>query len=285
MSNATALFGLILAGGASQRMQRDKAALAYHGRTQLEWAFELVSALCDETYVSVREAQRTDPVRSRFPLLVDKDVGEGPIAGIYSAMTTHPQAGWLIIACDLPFLTSETLRYLIAHRDPSQIATAYRSQHDGLPEPLCAIWEPSAREAVLAHIDSGKHCPRKLLINANAKLLSLPEPQALDNVNTPAEHAAAAALLSSKANDLNGEAKAIRVQYFAVLREQAGRREEAIETRARTAVDLYEELKHRYGFQLSAVQLKVALNNEFSDWQTPLRSGDAVVFIPPVAGG
>jgi molybdenum cofactor guanylyltransferase len=285
MNTASPLFGLILAGGASQRMRRDKAALEYHGRTQLEWAFELVSPLCAETYVSVREAQRHDPVRNRFPLVVDKEVGEGPIAGIYSAMTTHPQAAWLIIACDLPFLTPQTLRYLIAHRDPNHIATAYSSQHDGLPEPLCAIWEPSAREAVLAHINAGKHCPRKLLINSKAKLLSLPEPQALDNVNTPDEHDAAAALLSGKGNDPEGEAKAIRVQYFAVLREQAGRREEAIETRARTAADLYEELKHRHGFQLSALQLKVALNNEFSDWQTPLKPGDAVVFIPPVAGG
>jgi molybdopterin converting factor small subunit len=36
---------------------------------------------------------------------------------------------------------------------------------------------------------------------------------------------------------------------------------------------------------LTAEQLKVALNSEFSDWQTPLRHGDTVVFIPPVAGG
>jgi molybdopterin-guanine dinucleotide biosynthesis protein A len=284
MNNAP-IFGLILAGGASQRMQRDKAALTYHGRTQLEWAFELVSPLCAETYVSVRESQRHDSVRSRFPLLIDGAIGEGPIAGIYSAMTTHPHAAWLVIACDLPFLTADTLSYLIKNRDPAKIATAYRSQHDGLPEPLCAIWEPSAREAVLAHINSGKHCPRKLLINSNAALLELPEPQALDNVNTPDEHSAASALLSGKSDDGMPESKSVRVQYFAVLREQAGRREEAIETQARTAADLYEELKRRYGFKLSAMQLKVALNNEFSDWQTPLKAGDAVVFIPPVAGG
>jgi molybdopterin-guanine dinucleotide biosynthesis protein A len=282
MSSLPPLFGLILAGGMSKRMHTDKAALAYHGRTQLEWAFDLVSPLCSETYVSVREAQRNDPVRSRFPLLVDGNIGEGPIAGIYSAMTTHPHAAWLIIACDLPFLTANTLRHLVAHRDPTRIATAYRSQHDGLPEPLCAIWEPSARDALLAHINADKLCPRKLLINSNAKLLDLPEPQALENVNTPDEHNAAAGMLGSKAVS---DAKSIRVQYFAVLREQAGRREEAIETRAHTAADLYEELKHRYGFQLSAIQLKVALNNEFSDWQTPLKQGDAVVFIPPVAGG
>src|SRR4051812_41526587 len=126
MSSLPPLFGLILAGGMSKRMHTDKAALAYHGRTQLEWAFDLVSPLCSETYVSVREAQRNDPVRSRFPLVVDGNIGEGPIAGIYSAMTTHPHAAWLIISCDLPFLTANTLRHLVAHRDPTRIATAYR---------------------------------------------------------------------------------------------------------------------------------------------------------------
>ncbi|HEU4653275.1 MAG TPA: MoaD family protein [Steroidobacteraceae bacterium] len=281
---STPLFGLILAGGASTRMQRDKAALTYHGRTQLEWAFALLAPLCGETFVSVREAQRTDPVRSRFPLLVDGTVGEGPIAGICTALTSYPNVAWLVLACDLPFLTATTLKHLIAHRDPSRIATAYRSQHDGLPEPLCAIWEPRARDAVLAHINSGKHCPRKLLINSNAALLEIPEANALDNVNTPDELSAAKAMLSGR-SPATGEPKSIRVQYFAVLREQAGRREEQMETRAQTAADLYAELKQRYGFQLSPTQLKVALNNEFSDWQTPLKQGDAVVFIPPVAGG
>jgi molybdenum cofactor guanylyltransferase len=285
MSTQSPLFGLILAGGASKRMHSDKAALTYHGRAQLDWAFDLLSPLCAETYVSVREAQRHDPMRSRFPLLVDQDVGEGPIAGIYSALATQPQAAWLVVACDLPFLTSSILRHLIAHRDPTRLATAYRSQHDGLPEPLCAIWEPAARAAIVDHINAGKHCPRKLLINSNVSLLELPETQALNNVNTPEEHEAARAALSSNAISDQNATKSIRVQYFAVLREQAGRREEALETRARTAADLYDELKRRYRFQLSATQLKVALNNEFSDWQTPLKTGDAVVFIPPVAGG
>jgi molybdopterin converting factor subunit 1 len=285
MGDTSNLFGLILAGGSSTRMQRDKAALAYHGRTQLEWAFDLLTAVCDQTFVSVREAQRSDPVRSRFPIVVDQEIGAGPIAGIYSALTSYPNAAWLVIACDLPFLTTETLRHLIAHRDATRIATAYRSRHDGLPEPLCAIWEPSAREAVLTHIAAGKHCPRKLLINSNTALLDLPEANALENVNTPDEHSAAAAALSSSSQTSDRQSKSIRVQYFAVLREQAGRREEAMETRAHTAAELYAELQARYDFKLSAVQLKVALNNEFSDWQTPLKHGDAVVFIPPVAGG
>ena len=77
----------------------------------------------------------------------------------------------------------------------------------------------------------------------------------------------------------------LKVQYYAIMREQAGRSEEAIETSAGTPADLYAELSGRYRFSLAREQLKVAVNNEFCDWSRPLAAGDAIVFIPPVAGG
>jgi molybdopterin converting factor subunit 1 len=77
----------------------------------------------------------------------------------------------------------------------------------------------------------------------------------------------------------------VRVQYYAVLREQAGRNEETLDTNAATPADLYEELRRRHRFQLTSSQLKVAINASFSEWQARLAHGDTVVFIPPVAGG
>jgi molybdopterin converting factor small subunit len=77
----------------------------------------------------------------------------------------------------------------------------------------------------------------------------------------------------------------LKIQYYALMREQAGRSEETLETCAATPADLYGELTARYGFSLTREQLKVAVNSEFSDWSRRLAAGDAVVFIPPVAGG
>lgn len=77
----------------------------------------------------------------------------------------------------------------------------------------------------------------------------------------------------------------LKVQYYALMREQAGRSEEWLETAAATPQHLYDDLARRYGFTLTREQLKVAVNSEFSDWSRPLSAGDAVVFIPPVAGG
>jgi molybdopterin-guanine dinucleotide biosynthesis protein A len=298
MSADAPLFGLVLAGGASTRMKRDKAAIEYHGQSQLLWTFRLLSHVCAATFVSMRPDQREDATRADLPQIVDRQPGIGPIAGICAALQAHPKAAWLIVACDLPFLNEATLRHLIAHRDPRRLATAFRSSHDGLPEPLCAIWEPTAREPVLAYVAAGKQCPRKFLINADTLLLDLPDARALDNVNTVDEFQATVAALGTGPHENTAarvpprgtaiapdKSRTLRIQYYAILREQAGRSEETVDTAAATPAELYAELRQRHPFQLAPTQLKVALNSEFSDWQTPLKHGDTVVFIPPVAGG
>ena len=79
--------------------------------------------------------------------------------------------------------------------------------------------------------------------------------------------------------------RTVHIQYFAVLREQAGRGSEAIQTVAADPEGLYEELRRLRGLSVPRSMLRVAVNEEFSDWQRPLEDGDRVVFIPPVAGG
>ena len=76
----------------------------------------------------------------------------------------------------------------------------------------------------------------------------------------------------------------IRIDYFAALREHVGRNSEQLQTSAANAAELYAELRRRHAIP-ELGPLKVAINDEFSDWQAPLADGDAVVFIPPVAGG
>ena len=278
-AGAPPIYGLILAGGSSSRMQRDKAALQYRGSSQLDRAFALASRHVPEVFVSVRANQSLDPLRAHRPMIVDTAAGEGPIVGIRSALAAHPKVAWLVLACDLPFLSDAAVEFLLRERDPAGVATAYRSAHDDLPEPLCAIWEPAAAAALAEFQAGGGHCPRKFLMGHGARLLQPQDKRALDNVNTPEEYAQAIVALE-------GEAPLqLQIRYYALMREQAGRSEESIETSASTPADLYAELKSRHAFTLSREQLKVAVNTEFCDWTRKLKAGDAVVFIPPVAGG
>ncbi len=189
--SAAPIWGLILAGGRSSRMGRDKALLAYHGKTQIEWTAERARAICAWVYLSVRPDQTADPARAVLPQIVDQHTDMGPIAGILAAQALAPDVAWLVLACDLPYIDETTLKHLAAARDPARVATAYISTHDGLPEPLCAIYEPKSRALIEAYVASGKDCPRKFLIQNDALLVEQPHPHALDNVNTAEEFEAA----------------------------------------------------------------------------------------------
>jgi len=196
MNGPAPLYGLVLAGGASRRMGRDKATLEYRGRSQVAITFDLVSRHCQRTFVSVRPDQANDPTRAALPQIVDEVAGIGPIAGIAAAQAACPEAAWLIVACDLPFLDDAAIARLIAARGAHAVV-AYRSAHDGLPEPLCAVYEPSTRAAILDAIARDRRCPRKFIIESGVPLLDQADPAALDNVNTPQEFATAIARLDT----------------------------------------------------------------------------------------
>ena len=98
-------------------MQRDKAALSYHGKPQLQWAFDLLSEFTAATFVSVRPDQRDEELRRTLPQIVDRHPGIGPLAGIEAALLSHPKAAWLVVACDLPFIDAEDL----GEPDPAEL--------------------------------------------------------------------------------------------------------------------------------------------------------------------
>ncbi len=179
-------------------MREDKAALAFRQRPQLELAFELLAPIVSRAWVSVRPDQRDDPLRAAYPQIIDGPGSRGPIAGIIAAQAAYPQAAWLVIACDLPLLDAKTLKQLLAGRDTGKLASAFRSATDGLPEPLCAVYEPASREAILRFVATGVSCPRKFLAAHDVALLQPASASALANANTPEDLAAARRALAAR---------------------------------------------------------------------------------------
>ncbi|MDG6093874.1 NTP transferase domain-containing protein [Acetobacter sp. AN02] len=185
------LWGLVLAGGASRRMGQDKAALVYGGRPQLARAFGLVSPRTERSFVSLRPDQGDDPLRSGWPGITDMTGADGPAAGILAAHDAYPDVAWLVLACDLPFLDEDSLDALIGARAAGCSAIAFRSEHDGVPEPLCTIWEPEALARLRLQMAGGGGSLRRVLAAADVCVLSPRTPGALDNINTPEERAEA----------------------------------------------------------------------------------------------
>ncbi|MBT8089264.1 MAG: NTP transferase domain-containing protein [Gammaproteobacteria bacterium] len=182
---ASPLYGLVLAGGKSRRMGRDKARLLRDGQSQLAYVVSVLDPLVDRVFVSTRADQQDEKERSRFDRIVDRYQDMGPVAGILSAMDEHPDADWLVVACDLPNIDASTVSYLLRHRSPDRPFAAYRSSHDDLPEPLCAVYTAGSADIVRGFVAEGIRCPRKILIRSDTQLLEQTDPNSLHNVNTP----------------------------------------------------------------------------------------------------
>ena len=173
--------GLVLAGGKSERMGRDKGLIDYHGVPQRNHAYQMLEELCEEALISCREEQVTEI--QGMHTLPDSFTGLGPFGAILSAFRKKPDEAWLVMACDLPFVNRDALIYLLENRDPSKVATAFYNPETDFPEPLITIWEPRSYQVCLQFLAQGYACPRKVLINSDIALLHAPDSNILTNVN------------------------------------------------------------------------------------------------------
>lgn len=179
--------GLVLAGGKSQRMGRDKGQLDYHGLPQREYLYQLMEKeMGIEAYLSCREDQLAS-MPEGHRVLSDSFLGLGPYGAILSAFRKDPNSAWLVVACDLPFVDRAGLQYLIDHRDTSSVATAFHNPATNFPDPLLTLWEPRAYPVLLQFLAQGYSCPRKVLINSPIQNIKAPNGQLLTNVNNPTE--------------------------------------------------------------------------------------------------
>ncbi|MCW3462888.1 NTP transferase domain-containing protein [Chitinophaga nivalis] len=185
--NTSPLKGLILCGGYSTRMQEDKSQIAYHGMPQWQYVQTLLADLVTEVFISCRPEQAIH--FSTAALITDQVTCGGPAAGLLSAHLLQPATAWLVVACDLPFVSRQSLSLLYTARNPAKAATAFISPFNQHPEPLLAIWEPAGLTALQQQVLTGKICPRKTLLNSDIALLENPYVAEQFNANTPDDKA------------------------------------------------------------------------------------------------
>ena len=182
------LNGLVLAGGKSKRMGQDKGALEYHGKPQREFEADLLSAFCENVFIS-RNENHQGLNDGAYKVIKDSFTGLGPYGAILSGFREHPNHAWLTIACDLPMLTEASIKKLVAKRNPSKVATCFHNPETKFPEPLITIWEPRAYPILLEFLSQGYSCPRKVLINTDIEEIFVEEVEFMENVNDPEAYA------------------------------------------------------------------------------------------------
>jgi molybdopterin-guanine dinucleotide biosynthesis protein A len=140
--------GIILAGGQSSRMGREKGLIRWHGKTLVENAVDVLSPLCDRILISANKNHYDflgyQVVNDLFPAC-------GPMGGIFSALSASDTMDNLVIPTDTPFVTTEMYRYLILQLGTYDAVVPV--DHDSFFQPLCAIYTRTILPAMEAQIN------------------------------------------------------------------------------------------------------------------------------------
>src|SRR2546423_1905906 len=142
--------GIVLAGGRSSRMLRDKALLPWGEITLLQHVVDVVTEAVGSALVIADRADRY--VVAGAQVAPDRFPGAGPLGGIVTGLMTLPDGYHIVVACDMPFLRVELLRLLMRLADGAPGAVP---QVGGRLEPLCAAYHTACASRFAGMIEGG----------------------------------------------------------------------------------------------------------------------------------
>lgn len=204
MDQKLEITALVLAGGKSVRMGRDKSRLRLGGKTLLERVLEAVASLCGEVVLVTAKGQSLDwlPGDHTFKSVQDLHPERGPLGGLYTGLKASSHAYSVVVGCDMPFLNRRLLAFLV---EQARTYDAVVPMVHDRPQPLHAVYTQrclAMAESLLARKDAGL---RDLLAAVNTKYVSQEEVARYDsrltsffNVNTPSDLKEAERLLESR---------------------------------------------------------------------------------------
>jgi molybdopterin-guanine dinucleotide biosynthesis protein A len=209
MTDSTQIGSFILAGGASTRMGRDKSLLELAGETLIARTLHLLQRSRLQPTI-VGDPEKFAGLALGAPVIPDDTPGLGPLAGIATALR-HTKKPWnLIVGCDLPFLTDDWIRYLIAratraHKDAESRFDVVIPQNQAVPEPLCAMYHQRCVVAISEQLARGIRKVTAALAGLRLDLILPEEWKAFDsggllfkNMNSPQDYRRAREILEGK---------------------------------------------------------------------------------------
>lgn len=199
---------LILCGGGSRRMGRDKASLPFGTETMLARVMQLVAEVVpSEQMVLVAAADQTlPPLPWAAPVIRDRDVDRGPLPALVDGLAALPTGvtAAFVTACDAPLLAPAFVEALfVAMEAGTDAAVPFDGER---LHSLTAVYRPDCVASLRASLDAGRSSLQGALRSPGFRLKELPleqlrsvdaELRSLLNCNTPEEYQAALALRSN----------------------------------------------------------------------------------------
>jgi len=126
--------GILLAGGKSSRMGKEKGLVEFKGKPLIQYGIDLLSSFTDRIIIS---SGNPDYIPFGYEIIPDEVSGQGPAAGLAAALQCSNTPWNVVLACDLPFLEREFIEELL-NSSPNYQAVV--PMHNGKMEPLAALY-------------------------------------------------------------------------------------------------------------------------------------------------
>lgn len=183
------LYGLVVCGGQSSRMGKDKSLFDYHGQPQRYYLYEMVETLCEKVFISCNKEQAAS-IPKEFNILVDDAEFEniGPMAALLTAFKHYPDADFLVIGCDYPFINRHHLKKLVTADLSTIPAIAYYNKVTEKFVPLVAMYNHGIRPMLEANFAKGQYSLNSLLREINAYTINAKSTEIIKSVNTNKEY-------------------------------------------------------------------------------------------------
>jgi molybdopterin-guanine dinucleotide biosynthesis protein A len=172
----------VLAGGESSRMGFDKAQLNFHGINQVTYLHNLLDPFCDKVFISGSSKK----IKGQFNFIEDEYDRGGPLNGILSAIQYYPGSTWLILPIDMPNLSFEVVEFLLHAHHQNTLATYFIDKEKQV-EPLPVILNKESYPVLFKYFSNGNESLSKFLVENNCQSVPVPNPNWLDNINTPGQ--------------------------------------------------------------------------------------------------
>lgn len=133
------LSGIVLAGGQSRRLGRDKAVEPIGGQPLICRVIQRLVQVSGEILVVAADSARAEalPLEDGQRIALDRYPGKGSLGGIFSGLAAARGQWGIVVACDMPFLNLELLRHMLSLREG---ADAVVPVLEGRPEPTHALY-------------------------------------------------------------------------------------------------------------------------------------------------
>lgn len=179
IDDATAL---VLAGGSSRRMGRDKCLLPHGGVPLIQHVTERIAPLFSEVVVSAADVAAYPFLGRR--VVADRVPGEGPLMGLASAMPVIDTPWCFAIATDMPDPPVELIRRMAGKRAGCPVVIP--QEEGGRLQPLFAFYHRDVLASLDAYLAEGKRSMRGFLTRCSTRCVSVPSGQ-ITNINTPSD--------------------------------------------------------------------------------------------------